>query len=121
MDTTHLVCLYLLARLLQAELEKCLQLVISLPMTDMEHYFGEDEGVGEVRGTTLMRVREGDFIKSSTLNVSLDERKNDKTCNKLAKYDTNYLNAIKAKEFNQKLSYLCNCVLDAREPVIESQ
>ena len=51
MDTTHLVCLYLLARLLQVELEKCLQLVTNLPMTDMEHYFGEmmelEEGGGE--------------------------------------------------------------------------
>lgn len=37
-DTTHLVCLYLLARLLQVELEKCLQLVTNLPITDMEHY-----------------------------------------------------------------------------------
>lgn len=51
----------------------------------------------------------GEFTKSSTLNVSLKERKNEKTCNKLAKYDTNYLNASKAREFNQKLSYLCNC------------
>lgn len=41
MDTTHLVCLYLLARLLQVELEKCLQLVTNLPITDMEHYLGE--------------------------------------------------------------------------------
>ena len=60
MDTTHLVCLYLLARLLQAELEKCLQLVTSLPMTDMEHYFGEDE---RVRRTTLMRIIEGTSLK----------------------------------------------------------
>ena len=39
-DTTHLVCLYLLAKLLQAELEKCLRLVTNLPMTDMQNYFG---------------------------------------------------------------------------------
>jgi len=37
-DTTHLVCLYLLARLLQAELEKCKRLVTHLPMTDMQNY-----------------------------------------------------------------------------------
>jgi len=37
-DTTHLVCLYLLAKLLQAELEKCLRLVTNLPMQDMETY-----------------------------------------------------------------------------------
>jgi len=37
-DTTPLVCLYLLARLLQAELEKCLRLVSNLPVQDMETY-----------------------------------------------------------------------------------
>ena len=40
-DTTHLVCLYLLAKLLQAELEKCLRLVKNLPMQDMETYLGK--------------------------------------------------------------------------------
>ena len=39
-DTTPLVCLYLLARLLQAELEKCLRLVSNLPVQDMETYLG---------------------------------------------------------------------------------
>ena len=53
MDTTHLVCLYLLARLLQVELEKCLQLVTNLPMTDMEHYFGEMMELFEDGGTSL--------------------------------------------------------------------
>jgi len=38
-DTTPLVCLYLLAKLLQAELEKCLRLLANLPMLDMETYF----------------------------------------------------------------------------------
>ena len=39
-DNSQLICLYLLARLLQRELEKCLRLVSSLPM-DMEEYFGK--------------------------------------------------------------------------------
>ena len=41
MDNGQLVCLYLLARLLQSELEKCLRLVTSLPIKDMEKYFGK--------------------------------------------------------------------------------
>ena len=41
-DTTHLVCLYLLAKLLQAELEKCLRLVKNLPMQDMDSYLGKN-------------------------------------------------------------------------------
>ena len=40
-DNGQLICLYLLARLLQRELEKCLRLVTSLPMQDMDKYFGE--------------------------------------------------------------------------------
>ena len=43
-DNSQLICLYLLARLLQRELEKCLRLVSSLPM-DMEEYFGKREKV----------------------------------------------------------------------------
>ena len=41
MDNGQLICLYLLARLLQRELEKCLRLVTSLPMEDMDKHFGE--------------------------------------------------------------------------------
>ena len=41
MDHGQLACLCLLARLLQGELEKCLRLVISLPMQDMDKYFGK--------------------------------------------------------------------------------
>ena len=41
MDHGQLACLCLLARLLQGELEKCLRLVISLPMPDMDKYFGK--------------------------------------------------------------------------------
>ena len=41
MDHGQLACLCLLARLLQGELEKCLRLVISLPMADMDKYFGQ--------------------------------------------------------------------------------
>ena len=41
MDNGQLVCLYLLARLMQSELEKCLRLVTSLPIKDMEKYFGK--------------------------------------------------------------------------------
>ena len=41
MDHGQLACLCLLARLLQGELEKCLRLVISLPMADMDKYFGK--------------------------------------------------------------------------------
>ena len=41
MDNGQLACLCLLARLLQGELEKCLRLVISLPMADMDKHFGE--------------------------------------------------------------------------------
>ena len=39
-DNGQLVCLYLLSRLLQSELEKCLRLVNDLPMLKMENYFG---------------------------------------------------------------------------------
>ena len=41
MDHGQLACLCLLARLLQGELEKCLRLVISRPMADMDKYFGK--------------------------------------------------------------------------------
>ena len=44
-DTTPLVCLYLLARLLQAELEKCLRLVSNLPVQDMETYLGNNNNI----------------------------------------------------------------------------
>ena len=44
MDNGQLACLCLLARLLQGELEKCLRLVISLPMADMDKYFGKYQG-----------------------------------------------------------------------------
>ena len=40
MDNGQLICLYLLARLLQRELEKCLRLVTFLPMDDMDKHFG---------------------------------------------------------------------------------
>ena len=36
----QLVCLYLLARLMQSELKKCLRLVTNLPMINMDKYFG---------------------------------------------------------------------------------
>ena len=39
-DNGQLICLYLLARLLQRELEKCLRLVTFLPMDDMDKHFG---------------------------------------------------------------------------------
>ena len=44
-DTTPLVCLYLLARLLQAELEKCLRLVSNLPVQDMDTYLGNNNNI----------------------------------------------------------------------------
>ena len=43
MDNGQLICLYLLARLLQRELEKCLRLVTFLPMQDMDKHFGPEE------------------------------------------------------------------------------
>ena len=43
MDNGQLICLYLLARLLQRELEKCLRLVTFLPMQDMDKHFGLGE------------------------------------------------------------------------------
>ena len=43
MDNGQLICLYLLARLLQRELEKCLRLVTFLPMQDMDKHFGLEE------------------------------------------------------------------------------
>ena len=39
-DNGQLIGLYLLARLLERELEKCLHLVSALPMADMDSYFG---------------------------------------------------------------------------------
>ena len=41
-DNGQLICLYLLARLLQRELEKCLRLVTFLPMDDMDKHFGTE-------------------------------------------------------------------------------
>ena len=41
-DNGQLICLYLLARLLQRELEKCLRLVTFLPMDDMDKHFGKE-------------------------------------------------------------------------------
>ena len=40
-DDGQLICLYLIARLLQRELEKCLRLVTFLPMQDMDKHFGK--------------------------------------------------------------------------------
>ena len=40
-DNGQLICLYLIARLLQRELDKCLRLVTFLPMQDMDKHFGE--------------------------------------------------------------------------------
>ena len=44
-DNGQLICLYLLARLLQRELEKCLRLVTFLPMQDMDKHFGLKENI----------------------------------------------------------------------------
>ena len=44
-DSGQLVCLYLLTRLLQRELEKCFRLVSSLPMQDMDRHFGDEINV----------------------------------------------------------------------------
>ena len=45
LDNGQLICLYLLARLLQRELEKCLRLVAFLPMQDMDKHFGLEERI----------------------------------------------------------------------------
>ena len=47
LDNGQLICLYLLARLLQRELEKCLRLVTFLPMQDMDKHFGLEERIKE--------------------------------------------------------------------------
>ena len=40
LDNQQLICLYMLSQLLERELDKCLRLVVAIPM-DMSNYFGE--------------------------------------------------------------------------------
>ena len=79
MDTTHLVCLYLLAKLLQAELEKCLRLVTNLPMQDMETYLGKIEchkkHFCQARRLLPLLLQSGQCQNSKNSNLRLKSQK----------------------------------------------
>ena len=42
LDNHQLICLYMLSQLLERELDKCLRLVVAIPM-DMSAFYGEFE------------------------------------------------------------------------------
>jgi len=83
-DNGQLICLYLLARLLQRELEKCLRLVTSLPMDDMDKHFDNKSkkpatgGIGTMLTQIVMctSVRP-DFNAEETASVAKNQRELD--------------------------------------------
>lgn len=81
-DNGQLICLYLIARLLQRELEKCLRLVTFLPMQDMDKHFDNKTrrpGAGGGIGTMLTQIvlctnTRPDFNAEEVASVTKDQK-----------------------------------------------
>jgi len=80
-DNGQLICLYLLARLLQRELEKCQRLVTSLPMQDMDKHFDDKSkkpatgGIGTMLTQIVMcSSARPDFNAEEVASVSKNQK-----------------------------------------------
>jgi len=80
-DNGQLICLYLLARLLERELSKCLCLVSSLPMQDMDKHFDNKSktpasgGIGTMLTQIVMCTNHRpDFNAEEVASVEKDRR-----------------------------------------------
>jgi len=81
-DNGQLICLYLIARLLQRELDKCLRLVTFLPMQDMDKHFDnktKKPGAGGGIGSMLTQIvlctnTRPDFNAEEVASVAKDQK-----------------------------------------------
>ena len=69
MDNHQLVCLYMLSQLLERELDKCLRLVVAIPM-DMSTFYGKSVCVYGIRKVIKMQQR----LLSTNLNIESNSK-----------------------------------------------